>query len=188
MPSREVAARLVLQRAILECLTDANKQLRDEVALELQPGDAQAVNAITGGRLGRVRMDKPRTSTRLVDEAKFVAWCKQHNPDGLELRARPALVEAIRKAGGVVVDRETGEVTEIPGFETVTAAQGSLVVEMTDLARSSAATMLSGLLTPSIPTGLTDDEGRTIRPERACSALHVIPRAHPVEGTPHHGE
>ena len=74
MPSREVVAQLVLQRAILECLTDANKRLRDKVALELQPGDAQAVNAITGHRLGRVRMDKPRTSTRLVDEAKFVAW------------------------------------------------------------------------------------------------------------------
>ena len=151
MLEREIATRLVLQRAVLEMLTDANKELRAECAGGMRPGDATVVETPDGERLGRVRMDRPRTSVRLVDETALVEWCRAHRPSELEYRVRPAFAEALRKSGGVLVDHETGEMVDVPGFEATTAAAGTLTVEVGESARAAAAVLVARIGNPPPP-------------------------------------
>ena len=66
MTDREqLADRLVRQKAILDVLREADSETRVEAASLYRPGSADATP------LGRVRMDKGRSSLRVVDWAAY---------------------------------------------------------------------------------------------------------------------
>ena len=141
MIDRETAARLILQKAVIEELRGANKDLRDQVADDMRPGDAASA-AVGAVALGRVSMSKPRESVR-VDESALLAWALEHRPDEVETvtRVRTSFVAAITAAKGHIkerVDTFTGEVIpecDVPGVTIANADRGVLTVAPTIDAR-----------------------------------------------------
>ena len=141
MIDRETAARLLMQKAVLDELDGANKELRKETAAELLPGDSVAA-AVAGCPLGKVSMSKPREYAR-VDERELLAWALVHRPEEVETvqRVRAGFVKAIQDAHGHLperVDHETGEVIpacDVPGVTVTRAEQGVLTVAPTIDAR-----------------------------------------------------
>ena len=126
---RDIADVLIRQKAILDTLTAANTTARRQVADGYRPGDADTTD------LGRVRMDKPRRSTRVMDGAALLAWVREYRPDEIVTveQIRPAFLKAITAAGsdGEWTDPITGEVHPIPGLAVVESPP-SLVVTTTD--------------------------------------------------------
>lgn len=148
MLSKQEAATLIMQRAVLEFLRTLNDTNRAAAADQLEPGDAVTATH-DGTKLGRVRMNQPRT-TSTVDEDVLLAWCEKYRPDQIQTvtarRVYPAFLAAVKDQGGELVDPVTGEVTLVDGVTTTIAPSGTLVVEVTPDARAIAAGLVSNLL------------------------------------------
>lgn len=153
MTDRTAAAVLLLQKAVLDELTGAHKDARSVLGDDMRPGDAVAPDGPSGLSLGRVRMDKPRTSATVVDEAAFIQWVVEHAPHQVETvqQVRPAFRRAVLAAKGVLpdqVDEATGEIVTVEpaaGVALTAAAQGVLVVTPSEDARILARVMVAGL-------------------------------------------
>ena len=167
MSDKELAAVVLLQRAVLDELKAVEAQRRDEMAAQMRPGDAIVAHIDGDMPLGRVRMDKPRVSARVTDEAAFLAWCRVHAPEQVQTveMVRPAYREAVLRAKGALperIDEATGEVlpeARPDGIGLHTASAGVLVVTpSTDariLARVVVAEQSNLLGTQDLPAALT---------------------------------
>ena len=150
----KTAARLaLLRKAVLDELRAVDLEARADLAAEMRPGDAVAAYIGEEVPLGRVRMDKPRTSARVVDQEALLAWCKRYAPEQvMTLEAiRPAFVDALTKGKGILperVDEATGEICPemvADGIEVSTAARGILNVTVSDEAKMLARVIVAGL-------------------------------------------
>ena len=154
MTDREqLADRLVRQKAILDVLREADSEARVEAASLYRPGSADATP------LGRVRMDKGRSSLRVVDWAAYTRWVREVCPENLIVmeQVNPALLKALERDGGEWTDPATGELSQVPGVGFTEAAR-RLVVTTTDVADEWAGSVLAGVLRPELAMGAVTGE------------------------------
>jgi hypothetical protein len=131
MSRKEIARRLVAEKSILDALQDANQETRDLAREEYEPGDADSV-MVDGETFGRVRRDKPIQKLRVVDFGLVYKFAEQHAPHAIVPNLDRGFLSAITKSG-TWIDRETGEVLEVPGV-VLQEMPGNLVVTTTDTA------------------------------------------------------
>src|SRR5215203_6263775 len=127
-----IARLLVLQKAFLDVLKDADAETREEANALFDVNDAKGVR-VDGSDLGRVRRDKPRQEWFVEDWAKYEAWARQTIPEHCQSVA-PWVLQQIKKGGGVVINKATGEILEPEGVGLRDADSGRLVVTVTDAA------------------------------------------------------
>lgn len=144
MNRKELAHRLVLQKAVLDLLAAADKDTRAEAKERYTGGDADQV-----GELGRVRMDKGRDTFTITDPDALLAWVKEHHPDAIVTREEivPAFrTELLRKGTSMIVD-DNGEITDVTP-DGIERKPGSprLVVTATDDAAIAARSILTPVL------------------------------------------
>lgn len=148
---KELAQRLLLEKAILDELQHQNKLAREAAADLYEPGDADSPR-VDGERLGRVRMDSGRVSARLVDPAAFEEWVRANRPEQIEevTRVYPAFVtsvlEAVKRDGGFGLDRATGEIGPIPPGVSVSTSPPVLNVSVATEGKTLARRLLAGML------------------------------------------
>lgn len=149
MNRKQMARQLVIEKAILDVLGEANAETRAQANEEYEPGDADAVT-----EFGRVRRDKPSKSWRVLDHAAFAHWVDQHAPEALvtTVTINSSWLNRVLKTGTVrveQVDEETGEVTEVDvtpdGVGLVTSQKG-VTVTTTDAAEDAARAILTNVL------------------------------------------
>ncbi len=152
----EIATRLVLQKAVLDLLKDADAETRDVAKFDYTPGAADPVE-LEGVPLGRVRMDRGRKSATVTDWAALMAFCEEHCPDMLvrTLAINPAFLAAVKRCPEWT-DPETGEVLEVPGVH-LTESAPILTVTTTDAAEAWARRALTSTLGYSLAPELTED-------------------------------
>lgn len=143
---KEIARRLVAEKAILDRLQDANQETRDLAREEYDPGDADSVT-VHGEQFGRVRRDKGVQKFRVTDFGLVYKFAEEHAPGAIVPQLERGFLSAVTKSG-TWVDRETGEVLEVPGVELVDMP-GNLVVTTTDAATDWALGAL-GLVLPEL--------------------------------------
>lgn len=129
--AKTLARLLVLQKAILDTLKEADAETRDQAKALLEAGDATAVHGVDG-QLGRVRRDKPRTSWRVVDWGDFESWIRFNFPEAWTPSVAKWALDEIRQ-NGALVRKSTGEVLAPAGIGLV-ESDGPLVVTTTDVA------------------------------------------------------
>src|SRR5215207_1959938 len=125
-----IARLLVLQKAFLDVLKDADAETREQAGALFDVNDAKGVR-VDGTDLGRVRRDKPRQEWFVEDWAKYEAWARENVPDACTAVA-PWVLQQIKKSGGVFINRATGEILEPEGVGLRDADGGRLVVTTTD--------------------------------------------------------
>lgn len=132
MSRKELARRLVLQKAILDQLGAADAVDRREARVEYESGDADTVR-VDGAEFGRVRRDKGRRSFRVTDPAKFELWVQQVVPDEWVSvpQVNPVFKAAILKAGEYV---DADGVVHNPDGVEMFLSEGNLVVTPTEAA------------------------------------------------------
>lgn len=136
---KQLARLLVLQKAILDVLAEADAETRAEAKALFDVGDADSVSG-ADGPLGRVRRDKPRQSWRVVDWTEFEAWVRIHYPEAWTPSvAKWALTEISRT--GALMRKATGEILEPDGIGLV-EGDGNLVVSTTDAAEDLARALI----------------------------------------------
>lgn len=149
MNRKEIARRLVVEKAILDVLGEANSWTRAEAKEMYEPGDADAVTDY-----GRVRRDKPSQSWQVIDQNAFAHWVDEYAPDAIVVlrQINPAWVSRVLKTGRVRIERidpDTGEVTEMDvtpdGVGQVTSQKG-VTVTTTDVAEDAARKLLTNVL------------------------------------------
>lgn len=135
---KDLARRLLLEKAILDALQDANAKARAAISQEYEPGDADTVR-LDEQPVGKVSMSKGATTARVVDRVAFTGWMVANRPEDVEevhdFRVRPATEKALlaqAKSDGGLFDRTTGE--EIPGVQVTTGAP-QLKVALEDFGR-----------------------------------------------------
>ena len=140
---RASAERLVLQKAVLDLLADANAELRDVVREELAPGDRIAAHD------GYVQMTNPTERWAVIDWDALTRFALEHLPDDAFVRTlAPWVAKSACRTGRMRVERtdpETGEVTEVdvdvPGVARV-SGRPDLRVVGSDAATALAARLL----------------------------------------------
>ncbi len=146
---RDMADRLIRQKAVLDVLRKADSEDRAQAHLDYRPGDADATD------LGRVRMDRGRRSATVVDEAALERFIREHRIEGgivVRETINPALVKALCAAEGEWTDPDTGEIHTVPGIG-ITEQAPRLVVTTTDTAEEWAREVLGGIVRPAIGPG-----------------------------------
>lgn len=111
---------------VFKVLTDRMNELRrgdlmDEAAKVMPPGTRLPV-LVGDEHAGWVQMPKPTTSVTVTDESALRAFVTERFPTEVETvtRVRPAFLEALKRAArdhNGWVDRDSGEVTPIPGIK-----------------------------------------------------------------------
>jgi hypothetical protein len=76
---KDRARRLLLEAAILDRLTAANREARRAIADEYEASDAD-VASYEGVPLGRVRMDNGRVTVSVTDQAYALRWVQANAP------------------------------------------------------------------------------------------------------------
>jgi hypothetical protein len=49
----------------------------------------------SGAKVGTITLTEPKPSTDVVDEAAFLAWCKENRPDAIAVEVIPAIPEQV---------------------------------------------------------------------------------------------
>lgn len=128
----DVARLLVLEKAVMDVLADANAETREQARAIFEAADAKAVNG-PEGELGRVRRDRPRKEWRVVDYPAYEAWVRAEVPEACTAVAG-WLLSRIKRDGGVYIDKATGEIKAPVGIALQEEPEGRLVVTTTDAA------------------------------------------------------
>ncbi|MGC4106070.1 MAG: hypothetical protein QM753_06905 [Thermomicrobiales bacterium] len=142
MADRELAARAILEKAILDELTEANADTRQQLAGSgIEPGDR-----VTVRDLGHVLMTNPKPGRRVVDWAAFTRWVETYAPDQIitTVQISPGFIKRLTTAGEYV-DPESGEVLVPDGLGT-TVGTPQLRVDTTDVAKDVARGLLGRAL------------------------------------------
>src|SRR5215207_7987214 len=108
-----IARLLVLQKAFLDVLKDADAETREQAAELFDVGDAKGVR-VDGTDLGRVRRDKPRQEWAVVDWIKYGAWAREAIPEHCHSPG-PWVLKKVKVSGGLCINNGTGEVLEREG-------------------------------------------------------------------------
>ena len=115
MTARDVAKRALIEKAILDELSQANSCTRDELtAQDLQPGDRVSVDD-----LGYVLMTQPKPVYKVTDWTVLTKWIEDHAANwGLVVQTSvsQAWVKRVLADGGEWTDPETGEIFQVPGL------------------------------------------------------------------------
>jgi|SRR5215218_1505439 len=129
-----IARLLVLQKAFVDVLKDADSDTREEARAMFDIGDAKGVR-VDGSDMGRVRGDKPRQEWYVEDWPEYEAWAREAVPEACNSVAGWVLGQ-IKKTGGVFIRKSTGEVLEPRGIGLRDIDKGGvrLVVTTTDQA------------------------------------------------------
>lgn len=125
---------LALQEATLKALADLVKDRLAEVRSQMQSGlDAAEKDSGTrqiaaslpdGTAVATLSLTDPKPEARVIDEAVFKAWVIDHYPSEIERRfitevraafADKLLAEMTAAGTPRIVDKETGELHEVPG-------------------------------------------------------------------------
>lgn len=145
MTDRSALARLlVLQKAILDVLEDADAETRDQARELYRKTEADLVE-VDDVEMGRVSRNKPTRKTQVVDWPAFEAWVDQIVPEEWTYvrKVNPSFVSAVCKTGQYI-DGD-GVVHEVPGIGTL-ETPGNLVVTTTDAAEDWARALTSASL------------------------------------------
>lgn len=123
---------LALREAALKSLADAVaaelKTVKTEMQTELESSGASQVPAVLpdGTKVGTVSRTESKAAAQVVDDEAFLAWVRETAPSEVKSRVvteiRPAyqaaLLAQMTAAGTAEIpDKETGEITEVPGVE-----------------------------------------------------------------------
>lgn len=146
MNRKEIARRLVIEKAILDVLGEANAETRAQANDMYEPGDADAVTDF-----GRVRRDKASESWKVLDHAAFAHWVDEHAREALvtTVTINSSWLNRVLKTGTVrieQVDEVTGEVTEVdvtPEGIGLIKSQKGVTVTTTDAAEDAARALLA---------------------------------------------
>lgn len=115
MTARDVAKRALIEKAILDELSQANSCTRNELtAQDLQPGDRVSVDD-----LGYVLMTQPKPVYKVTDWTVLTKWIEDHAADwGLVIQTSvsQSWVKRVLADGGEWTDPETGEIFQVPGL------------------------------------------------------------------------
>jgi hypothetical protein len=110
------------------------KDLRSRVAAQaVETWREQNVAPTFRHELGSASLRLPKDAVAVVDDDALLDWVLEHHEDEVEVvtRVRPAYVRALlarlKIAGGVVVDKESGEVVDIPGVSVVAGGDPSVM-------------------------------------------------------------
>lgn len=146
MNRKQIARQLVIEKAILDVLGEANGETRARAKDEYEPGDADSV-----ANFGRVRMDKASQSWKVIDHSALAHWVDENAPDALVtvVQINSSWLNRVLKTGTVRIERTdtaTGEITEIdvtPDGVGLITSNPRLVVTTTDEAEDAARVLLS---------------------------------------------
>lgn len=140
----DIARLLVLQKAILDVLKDADAETRDQAKAIYAKTEADLVE-IDGREMGRVSRNRPTKKRQVVDWRAFEAWVDEVVPHEWisTPRVNPSFVSAVCKTGQYI-DGD-GVVHEVPGIGTV-ETPGNLVVTTTEAAEDWARQITSSSL------------------------------------------
>ena len=142
MTDRNKARILILQKAIVDELAEADQATREEMRESMVPGDRVNVPG-----LGYVQMTSPKPTLKVVDWTAFTKWCEDHAPEAF-IQPPPTLsthwVSQLLKTGKYT-DSDTGEVLMPDGIGTVEGTPQLRVVP-TDEAHEAARSLLGAQL------------------------------------------
>lgn len=133
---QEKATRLLAIAVVTARLELEGKRLRGELVKEMATGARQEgvvdPKDMEGTTLGFVTKKKGSTYVKVTDEAKVLAWVKEHLPTEVQVveSVRPAFLTRLKdavKADGGWVDPDTSEVMDVPGMEVTTGDPGLMV-------------------------------------------------------------
>lgn len=115
MSDRDKARRALLEKAILDELSEANESTREAVREGMVPGDKLQVPG-----LGYVQMSDPKPSWRVVDEQAFAAWASNHAPEAfIQITVMSTHWRKQVLRDGEYTDPESGEVLTPDGIGKV---------------------------------------------------------------------
>lgn len=129
---RELAREEATLKALADVVTERLKAVRAETqsaldAAEQQTGTRQvAASLLNGTPIATISLTDPKPEAKITDTDAFQAWVMEAFPGEIERRfvaeVRPAFVDKVlgeMTAAGVarLVDKETGELHEVPGVE-----------------------------------------------------------------------
>jgi hypothetical protein len=139
---KALARQLVMEKAILDVLKDANAETRERGRQEFDSSDADSAK-LGDAVIGRVRRDKPTGKWSVQDWPLFEAWVRANVPHAWIAipRVDPGFIAAVCKTGAYI-DRETGELLPVDGIG-YTESDGNLVVTTTDAAEDLARELIT---------------------------------------------
>jgi hypothetical protein len=116
--ARDIARDLTVLKVLSERIREAKALLEQQARELMEPVDRMAVK-MDGELLGTVTVTNGRRTARVVDDAAFLRWVKEHHPSEVHTveSVRPAFIGALLDASkgfGDAVDPVTGE-TGVPG-------------------------------------------------------------------------
>jgi hypothetical protein len=145
MSDRKALARqLVMEKAILDVLGEANAETRERGRQEFDSNDADSAK-LDETVIGRVRRDKPTGKWSVQDWPRFEAWVREHVPHAwiATPRVDPHFISAVCKTG-TYIDRD-GVVLDVDGIG-YGESEGRLVVTTTDAAEDYARELIGAAL------------------------------------------
>jgi hypothetical protein len=137
---KALARQLVMEKAVLDVLKDANAETRERGKEQFDSNDADSAK-LGETVIGRVRRDKPTGKWSVQDWPAFEAWVREHVPHAWIAipRVDPGFIAAVCKSG-TYIDRD-GVILEVDGVGYA-EADGNLVVTTTDAAEDLAREVL----------------------------------------------
>lgn len=134
---RELAARAIGERSILEEADALHRETRTALADAMQPGDRIKVKSEDGTDLGMVYITDPKPVLRVVDPAAFAEWVEANHPDAyVTVTARQ--LSASWQAD--LLRRGCDEAGEVPAGCAEVVGRPTLTVKPTEDARALART------------------------------------------------
>lgn len=130
--------RATLAKFIEDRVKEARRSLNGDVMATLDPGDRKGAVLPDGSDIGTVSVAKGRKTIRVVDEAAYREWVREHSPHNVFApepveQVRPAYTKALADQAevvdGLLVDATTGEV--VPGIQQV-AGEPYVSVKISD--------------------------------------------------------
>lgn len=144
--SKELVKRACMERAILDILTEAAGETRDQLRGELDPGDRSNTD------LGMAYVSQPKPRVKVVDEQAFFDWVEANLPDEI-VTARSVsagLRNQILRAGSF-------DGQPVDGIGTVEATP-TLTVKPSDRAKVNAPMLLASILETNFEDGFPEVE------------------------------
>ncbi len=112
MNREELANRALALRALRELITQAENEVREELAEAFQVPGTREMGQVGGRVIGSVQLIKGTSSWAVADYEAWLRWVKDNNPGELVEVVRPSYTTAMLKKykdGGAMIDEETGE-------------------------------------------------------------------------------
>lgn len=130
------------------------EELNPEAVREMEPGERYAAK-FAGKRAAWVSLSKPAMRAKVTDERALLKWAKEHMPHAVHTveQVRPETLKVLQdamKAHGGLLDKETGEVTPVPGIEVSEGDPSPRVVLEDDAADAIAAAWRAGDIDPAL--------------------------------------